>query len=466
MVAQPIQSKYGFSDARAFAGAALRCGFALFALLIFAPSDVALAQGRDGNWMENFFTYGTARDTGHQTPSQRRRNRAERAAERAKMDVFLETREAFFSPATIEAMGAAIARYRQIVARGGWRRIPNVKRAWLRPGVRDERVPLLRRRLWISGDYRGRGTNSTAFDNTLAEALKRFQIRHGLRPNGVVDTRTLAALNRPADERLATLQINAHRIRAFQERVQEAGRYVVVNVPSFELQAVRGNVVELHSKVIAGRDRTQTPSIDAKIKGVNFLPYWRVPDSIAQRDVIPTILRNPEYLQQEGIRVLKEWGGEEIDPTFIDWRTVTAEQIKFRQDPGERNALGLIRIDMPNDEIVYMHDTPLKQLFGRSVRSFSAGCVRVQNIRQLAEWLISETPEWNRARMDSVIYGGIQEDVKLAEYVPVLFVYLTAWASGSGEAHFRDDLYRRDGLSNVAFARYEDEPELPRALSP
>lgn len=429
-------------------------------LLAFAPAP-ASAQWRDSwlppNWRDDFGS--GERDL--------RRDRAARMRLYEQLDAQLVFAEELISESTLQAVEGAIARYRRIVARGGWVRIPKTKGRWLRRGVRDQRVALLARRLAASGDLKPGRRITWTFDRNLEAALKRFQRRHGLRPNGVVDTRTLAVLNVPAEERLAQLQVNRLRIETFLEKVREAERYVVVNVPAFQLQAVRAGRVEIVSKVIAGRPKTQTPTVVTKIRGLNFYPYWRVPDSIARRDLIPTILKDPDYLRRERIRVLDRWGGEELDPATIDWRSPAALKLKFRQDRGEFNALGVVRIDMPNEHIVYLHDTPLKKLFGRSGRAFSAGCVRVQRIIDLVTWLLEgdKPEEWNRARIDSILMAREPLDVKLARPVPVLFVYITAWAGDDGTVYFRPDLYGRDGVSAM-LAEYSEERPPVQSLAP
>ncbi|MEL6748317.1 MAG: L,D-transpeptidase family protein, partial [Pseudomonadota bacterium] len=417
---------------------------------VVAHVQPASAQADVSNWLSNVFgnTHGFRNAN---TERDRITELQARRAENARLDNMIRTTTPWLNRETIAATEMAIDRYRQIVAAGGWRTIPRTKgAAWMREGARDERVALLRRRLAMTGDWRGRDVTSWGMDATLAEALRRFQMRHGLRPNGVVDSRTLAALNVPAQERLNTLQVNLVRIRTFAARVAEAERYVVVNSPSFELQAVANNVVELRKKTIVGRAATQTPTIEAEIKELNFLPYWRVPDSIARRDLIPAIIKDPDYLKREGIRVLTGWGGEELNPDFIDWRSEQARNVKFRQDPGPRNALGVVRVNMPNDQIVYLHDTPMKPLFNRGFRAFSAGCVRVEEVLDLAEWLARDTEEpWSRARMEAMIASGVGEDIKLPKRVPVLFIYLTGWAKGAGEAQFRADIYQRDGTTQL-----------------
>ena len=193
---------------------------------------------------------------------------------------------------------------------------------------------------------------------------------------------------------------------------------------------------------------------------MNFYPFWRVPDSVAKLDLIPRLQKEPEYLAQEKIRVYQDnFNGMELDPRAIDWTQADYQKIKFKQDPGEQNALGLVRLDMPNSEGVYMHDTPMKQLFGQAARPFSAGCVRVQGVFELAEWLARGEPGWEQpGRVPEVLASGQALDLNLGRPVTVFFTYITGWADADGRVQFRADIYNRDGhqaLSNVA------DPEAP-----
>jgi murein L,D-transpeptidase YcbB/YkuD len=192
-----------------------------------------------------------------------------------------------------------------------------------------------------------------------------------------------------------------------------------------------------------------------------------VPDSVAKLDLIPRLIQEPDYLQKELIRAFDGWGGPELDPYSIDWRQADATRIKFRQDPGPQNALGLVRIDMPNEHIVYMHDTPMKSLFNQTGRAFSAGCVRVQGVFELVEWIARYEPGWERpGRVQEVIAAGQALDVKLAKPIPVFFTYITAWAEADGRAEFRPDIYGRDGHRELIAENDPEAPPIPYALAP
>jgi len=371
------------------------------------------------------------------------------------------------SDAMLNAMEAAVARYHRIVSHGGWPMVPTGR--LLRPGDEDQRVPYVRHRLILAGDLRSRGRQydaSYTFDGALAEGVMRFQQRHGLRTTGRVDQPTLAQMNVSADARLEQLRLNQRRIRELMEsRIED--RYVLVNVAAFQLEAVEGHAVQLRHRVIVGKPERPTPSVRATIRAVNFFPYWRVPDSVASLDLIPRLQKEPEYLRNEQIRVFLGPSGAELNPTDIDWHQVDATRVKFRQDPGPQNALGLVRIDMPNEHMVYMHDTPMKTLFSQPGRTFSAGCVRVEDVFTLVEWIARYETGWEQpGRAQDVIATGQPVDVNLTRPVPVYFTYITAWAETDGRVEFRPDVYGRDGSRDYMGERDPDAPPPPRMLAP
>ena len=353
----------------------------LFSLMVFgAPAH---GQSAQANWWESL--------TGSGTPDYTGRRQADSARDRAALqgDVLDDLRPDAMpmrSDEMIAAMDEAIAKYQRIADNGGWPIIPPGR--MMREGEDDERVPLLRRRLQMSGDFSPRTPvyNSTTFDSDLADAVRRYQRRNGLRPTGRVERSTYPALNMTVDQRIAQLRMNLGRVRELMQTPVEE-RYVLVNVPAFQLEAVAKYEVQQRHRVIVGRTERQTPSVKATIRALNFFPYWRVPDSIAHLDLIPRLLKEPEYLQNEKIRVLDPVGNRELDPQAVDWNSPEAQKLKFRQDPGPQNALGLVRIDMANEHGVYMHDTPMKPLFKQRSRAFSAGCVRVEGVFDLVDWL-------------------------------------------------------------------------------
>lgn len=344
------------------------------------------------------------------------------------------------SQEVMRGLGAAMISYRAIAARGGWAEIPG-NRA-LKLGDDDDRVALLQRRLRATGDLAGRTPSATFFDETVAEAVKVYQRRHGLEPSGVAYGITLRSLNVPIDERIRQLQLNLDRVVELLPRLS-APRYILMNSASFEVQGIDEGRLTFASRTIVGKRQTPTPQVSATVQAVNLLPRWHVPATIAERALVPAVRKDPAYLQREHIRVFSSFGGEEIDPAQVNWWGPETQRLVFRQDAGPHNALGLIRLDMPNKHIVYMHDTPLKSLFNSFERAYSAGCVRVQSVLDMAAWLVDGQAGWAREHLKAAIDAGRNETIKLARPVPVHFIYLTAWAE-KGTVHFRNDLYNRD----------------------
>ncbi len=420
--------------------------------LLVMVTGGASAQDSEGRWWEVIPGFGH--------PEKPRRASDEDPRRRAEvLDDLRPDATPLRSDVMIEALEGAVQRYQAIVASGGWPTVPSTRR----PEDDDQRAPLLRQRLMISGELSRKASSGYGYGyEDLEPAVRRFQHNNGLRATGRLDTSTLQALNVPAQTRLAQLRVNLQRLRELTEqRIED--RYVLVNVAAFQLEAVERYQVELRHRVIAGKPERQTPAVRATIKAINFYPYWRVPESVAHLDLIPRLVKEPEYLAKEQIRVLTgTYNGPEVDPTHIDWRQADATKLRFRQDPGPQNALGLLRLDMPNEHGVYMHDTPMKPLFNQRGRAFSAGCVRVQEVFALAEWVARNEPGWEQpGRVQEILSAGQAFDLNLSRPVPVYFTYITAWAEPAGGIQFRPDIYGRDGMRDVVASHERDPSEGP-----
>jgi L,D-transpeptidase YcbB len=351
------------------------------------------------------------------------------------------------SPENINAMKAAISRYEDIVARGGW---PILPEETIRSGAFNPAVGPLRQRLIASGDLTAKGDGGFDFD--VEKAVKRFQASNGLTPTGVADKRTIAALNVPAAVRLRQLKTNLGRVT---ELARGAGKkYVVVNIPAAQIEAVDGDrVVSRHAGVVGKLDR-QTPILKSAIHQLNFNPVWHLPPTVISQDLVP----KGADMSRRGQDVLAKFGidaytadGRKVDTSKVNWSSGAAGQYSFRQQPGPENPLGFVKINFNNSHSVYMHDTPSQTLFGRNFRSASSGCVRIAGIEQLAAWLTAEQG-WSVERVLQMKKSGERLDVNLKKPIPLYFAYITAWATEDGVIQFRRDLYNKDGVGVVASA--------------
>jgi murein L,D-transpeptidase YcbB/YkuD len=347
------------------------------------------------------------------------------------------------SPSTAETTQTSIAQYETIVAKGGWPEVP-ASADGLRVGARGPAVPALRRRLSIAGDLELNSGDAEVFDSYVDAAVRRFQVRHGLHADGVVHEATLHALNVSAQRRLAQLRTNAVRLKTLTGNL--GSRIVVANIPAAQIEAIENGVAVTRHTAVAGKPDRPSPDLRSKITQINFNPFWTVPISIIRKDLIPKMQAEPDYLTRNHIRIFDPKNNE-LQPSQIDWYSTEAVNYKFKQDAGDFNSLGSMKINFPSPDGVYMHDTPSKNLFGEDFRFASSGCMRVQNVRELVYWILAETPGWSKIEIDEVIKSGERKDAKVLKPLPLYWVYVTAWATPDGVVQFRDDIYNRDGVS-------------------
>ena len=354
----------------------------------------------------------------------------------------------------IPLMKEAIKRYAKIVSNGGWRTIPVSKTKYY-VGIKRDQVALIRRRLELTGDLKKSSSYSTVYDYYVEQAVKRFQIRHGLTPSGLVDKRTLSALNVPARIRLRQLRTNVARMYGLVRKAAKS--YVMVNIPAQQIEAVEnGRIVSRHAAVVGKIDR-QTPRLRSKIHQINFNPYWNVPQSIVAKDLVPKARAEAKKGRTDLLNRYRisafDGNGRKVNPNKINWSSSAVLNYRYRQDPWKDNSMGFVKINFHNAHAVYMHDTPSKSLFGRNLRANSSGCIRVQNVKQLVTWLLRENSDWSRARVDDMQKNGKRLDVSAKSKTPVYFVYVTSWATKDATVHFRRDLYKLDGVGATA-AKY------------
>lgn len=337
---------------------------------------------------------------------------------------------------------AALADYRRIESQGGWPAIPEGPR--IEVGTPDPRVPLLARRLAITrdlGDPQPYPASAT-MDKTLGDAVRRFQLRHGLESDGVVGPATLRALNVPVDRRVQQLRLALERARWVQSEL--GTRFVVVNIAAFRVYVVADRRIVWESRVVVGKARQETPVFGGELQYIVFNPSWSVPYGIAARELLPEIQARPDWFETNVYEV-RDAAGAQIDPASVDWSSLSPGNFDYTlvQPPGPDNALGQVKFIFPNEHAVYLHDTPARDLFATAERAFSHGCIRVEDPLALAEILL-RPDGWDRARIDAAVAGGKTGTVHLGSPMPILLLYSTANADPDGTVYFYRDIYRRD----------------------
>ena len=366
--------------------------------------------------------------------------------------------------AMVSAAEPAYAGYQELLrALGTYRRLaadtalrhPRELSAPIRPGDPYGDAPALRRFLVAVGDLSPdapaipNSTGTETYAGPLVDAVMAFQRRHGLEPDGVIGRGTIAQLRLPMARRVRQIELTLERWRWLPDRPPP--RYAVVNIPAFRLSVFDGDIARppvLTMAVVVGEadGRHHTPVFAATMAEIVFRPYWNVPPRIARRELVPLIRRRPEYLDREGLEIVR---GGDLDavvypPTEEHLSMVAAGALRLRQRPGPRNALGLVKFVFPNRYNVYMHDTPARELFARPRRDFSHGCIRVEDPAALAELLLRDRPEWDRAAIQRAMAGARTLRIPLAAPVGVFILYATAEADADGQILFHGDLYGHD----------------------
>ncbi len=347
--------------------------------------------------------------------------------------------EPVFDEGTYQRIKETLLSYADIEVRGGWPMLP--PDAKLASGASGPEVALLRQRLVISDDLAPEQEAGDVYDAAVTEAVKRFQLRHGLDATGNISAPTLRAMNVPVGARMKQLEASLERLLGMDFVFAE--RYVVVYIPAAFVEAVAHDKVERRYRVIVGKIDKPSPTLTAYITAVNLNPTWTVPLSITKNEIFRHMRKDPTYLSRMHMRVLGA-RDEEISPQSVDWSSDRSPNFTVRQDSGTWNALGNLKIDMPNPYSVYMHDTDSRRLFADDYRFDSHGCTRVDNVRDLAAWILDDVPGWNRAAIDAGIATGVLRIVNLPHKMPVAWVYLTGWVTRDGTVQFRDDVYKHD----------------------
>ena len=343
----------------------------------------------------------------------------------------------------------------EIEAAGGWPAIPGGPK--LEAGSRGPRVLLLRQRLSEPGGEGDSPTGALAgagdeFDEALAESVRRFQERHGIKPDGTLGATTLAELNVPVERRIRQVELNLERWRWIPRSLGDP--HIFVNIPGFDLELVRAGVPVWHTRIVVGKAFTPTPVFSDRIVAVVANPPWNVPNSIAQGEYLKELRKNPKTFMRRGIRMFEgsEADPREVDPATVNWHALGKGRFPYRlrQDPGPANALGRLKFQLTNDYRIYLHDTPTRGLFGQSDRDLSHGCIRVEKPLDLAEQLLGES---SQDLLRAALAQTKERHVSVNPPVPIHILYLTARVDESGALRFSPDVYEFDGPQRTALDR-------------
>jgi len=352
------------------------------------------------------------------------------------------------TPATGElcvlpALEKSLAQYRELAAQGGWPQVPDGPA--LHEGDKNDRIPFLRQRLVASADLAASAGQGDIFDGALREAVQKFQTRHGLAADGTVGAGTLTELNVPISERIRQLAASLERCQPLPSVLEH--RHILVNIADFTLKLYEDGKPVLSMPVIVGKTYRQTPVFNGRISSLVINPPWEVPHSIATKDILPKIKKNPGYLSKMHLRVFQGWkGATEIDPASINWASLSQAHFPYRlrQDPGPANALGRVKFLFPNPYDVYLHDTPSRELFQKDARTFSSGCIRIAKPLDLAAYLLQGTKLNSKDALNEAIAREKTQQIVIPAPIAVHIVYMTAWVDRDGTIQFRSDIYNRD----------------------
>jgi L,D-transpeptidase YcbB len=346
-----------------------------------------------------------------------------------------------------------LAAYRSFESIGGWE--PVALGPTLKPGMRNERVAAMRASLAARG-YKGLTEGEASlYDPALLNAVKTFQLNNGVEDDGVVGKDTLAIMNVPVEARIRQIIVNMERWRWLPNDL--GARHVLVNQAGFELFLVDNGKTIDRRRVIVGKPFHETPMFSDRIAYAEFNPNWTVSADIAKAEMLPKLQADPGYLAANDYKIYSGWaeGAPEIDPYTVDWSSITGKfPYRIVQQPGAKNALGVVKFMFPNKFNIYLHDTPTRQLFAKTGRAFSHGCIRVSKPMEFAAKLFGLDQNLSREQLDAIVATGKLTRVPLKSKVPIHLTYFTIWIGDDGRTAFHGDVYGRDSVvSDLIFGQ-------------
>ncbi len=345
--------------------------------------------------------------------------------------------------ATYKKLQKELIRLSQEDVQGYEQHLPIVFGGLMKPGWGHKVIPKLRARMGLPQPERQKGK----YDDTLAAAVMKFQRKNDLEPDGIIGDKTLQLLNRTKNDKMLQLIANMERLRWVEE--EKPDRFIVVNIPSATLWALDHGKVKLEMPVIVGSPWRRTRVFKTEVRGVRLNPKWTIPPTVKKFDILPKVQEDPNYLSDKGIELFRGYGRNAItlDPASIDWNNVSTKElhgIRMVQTPGEHNPLGRVRILMPNDYNMYLHDTNHPEYFDKPERAVSSGCIRMKYPEKVASFVMSREQGWNRDYMDEIFETKKEKDHKVAERMPVYVLYYTAWVGDKGQVVYGTDVYNYD----------------------
>ncbi|HSB92711.1 MAG TPA: L,D-transpeptidase family protein [Flavitalea sp.] len=326
-----------------------------------------------------------------------------------------------------QALRAQLKRYTEIDSTTKWTKIPDIKKP-VRPGDSSFIIPAVRERLIVLGELNKKADTGNIYDDALETAVIRYQDHHGLKNDGLIVNAVIHDLNVPVSDRIEQIVVNMERTRWLPQQLTSKPSYILVNIPEYKLHIIESNKEVWNCNVVVGDTGNKTVVFTGMMNHVVFSPNWNVPESIVKDEIIPSMEKDPEYLQKQDLEITGERNGLPV----------------VRQKPGAENSLGLVKFMFPNTHNIYLHDSPAKELFNRNARAFSHGCVRVSEPDRLASYVLRDMPEWNEDRINEAMNNGEEKYVTLKTKVPVFIVYFTAWVDNAGALNFRKDIYQND----------------------
>lgn len=316
-----------------------------------------------------------------------------------------------------------LQKYKNIAKSNPWNPIvPDSSFVSFKPGDSSQTIAQIRHRLFVLGDITTDSENKI-YDDSLSNGILRYKSRMGNLKKNTITKSTIESLNVPIVERIKTIIVNMERCRWISTNISKANELIIINIPSYQLTYFKNGKPVLFSKVVVGKEMNKTVIFSADMKYIVFSPYWNVPRSIIEKEIAPAMAKNPKYLAQHNM----EWNKGNI-----------------RQKPGPKNSLGLVKFLFPNNNSIYLHDTPSKNLFNEEKRAFSHGCIRIEKPRELANLILKDDKNWTPEKIDAAMNKGKESWYALQNKIPVYIGYFTAWVDHEGVLHFYNDVYQRD----------------------